>query len=97
MCVRMCVCVLTRSTLGHCGRYDETHRQWLIYQLLAGLKHIHGANGRRQACGLVLLRCLLHEGSRASSPSPAPAPPTWPALARSAALVRNSGAVVRGR
>ena len=25
-------------------KYDETHRQWLIYQLLAGLKHIHGAN-----------------------------------------------------
>ena len=25
-------------------KYDETHRQWLIYQLLAGLKHVHGAN-----------------------------------------------------
>ena len=25
-------------------KYDEVHTQWLLYQLLAGLKHIHAAN-----------------------------------------------------
>lgn len=25
-------------------KYDNSHRQWLTYQLLAGLRHIHSAN-----------------------------------------------------